>query len=338
MQPINQVRRWSLTSAAGGTLVWLLYLLIDRASGWNYFTLTQRLLLLAIVVLTPLALALIPQWAPSPGTLRGLRWVGWLQPIAAIPVVYAFVQPTGMLAASLTLPWLLCTGLVALAGMDLRRAAQDAHPVHEVVLTIGMCYLPIGAFWLLISRLGLRPLAFPDVIVLLTAVHFHYTGFAVPVITAMTGRFLARQGLSVPIYPWVAAAIIGATPSIAAGITFAPWLEALGVLLIFLAVIGLASVWIIYILPRISSTAARGLLTIAACAMVVAILPALLYGAGELWGRSFITIPRMVQIHGLTNAFGFVACGLMGWIVAGVASQVKMGTVPKELSSGLEIQ
>jgi len=325
MQPDRAVRTWCLRSAAGGVLIWLLYLILDRASGWNYITIIERLLLLAILVFTPLALALVQQWPAHQAPNRILGWACRLQPLAALLVAVAFTQPTGNLAASLTFPWLLCAGMVALAGLAMRRTAHGAHPPHELVLTIGMLYLPIGAAWLLISRLGLRPLAFPDVIVLLTAVHFHYTGFAVPVITAMTGRFLARQQRVVPLYPWIAGAIVGATPLIAAGITLAPWLEALGVLLIFLAVCGLAGVLIIHVLPRLSSAVARGLLTIAACAMVVAILPALLYGTGELLGRSFITIPRMVQIHGFTNAFGFVACGFSGWLVAGTGTGGQFG-------------
>ncbi len=328
MQSDRSARLWCLRSATAGILVWLLYLVVDRASGWNYITIIERLLLLAVLVFTPLALALVYQWNANQASGRVLGWACRLQPLAALLVVVAFTQPTGNLAGSLTLPWLLCAGLVALAGLALRRSAHGLHPPHELVLTIGMLYLPIGAVWLLSSRLGLRPLAFPDVIVLLTAVHFHYTGFAVPVITAMTGRFLARQQRVVPLYPWVAGAVVGATPLIAAGITLAPWLEAIGVLLIFLAVGGLAGVLGIYVLPHLPSAVARGLLTIAAWAMVVAILPALLYGTGELLGRSFITIPRMVQIHGFTNALGFVACGLTGWLVAGQPSAVTVGSLP----------
>lgn len=160
-----------------------------------------------------------------------------------------------------------------------------------------------------------------DVIVLLTAIHFHYTGFAVPVITAMTGRFLARHQLAAPLYSWLAGAVVAATPLIAAGITLAPWLEAVGVLLIFVAIVGLAVVLGFYVLRQLPSRLARGLLTVTACAMVIAVVPALFYGAGELLERSFITIPRMVQLHGFTNALGFVACGLLGWLVADNRSQ-----------------
>jgi len=333
MQLNGQMRAWCLTSASVGAGIWFLYILV-AAADWNYVATIERLLLLAVLVFTPLALTLVPQWYAGETNISILRWAYRLQPFAAILVVLAFMQPAGMVAAVLSLPWLLCAGSIALAGLALRKAARGQHPVHEVVLTIGMLYLPVGAGWLLLSRLGVRPLDFPDVIVLLTAVHFHYTGFAVPVITALTGRFLARNQLSVTVYPWLAGAVVTATPLIAAGITLAPWLEAIGVLVIFTTVIGLASVIGLYVLPHLPTLLARGLLAVAACAMVIAIIPALLYGVGELFERSWITIPRMVQLHGFTNALGFVACGLTGWLVAGVEAHLQ----PDKLTLPMEVK
>lgn len=316
-------RHYSLFSAGVGCLVWLFYLLLDRAQGWNYVTTVERLLLLAVLVFTPLALTLIQHWHADDVVTTPFWWACRLQPIAAALVALAFLQPMGVWAALLSASWLFCTALIALAGVTGWRTTAGRPPVHELVLRCGMLYLPVGAGWLLLSRFGARPLGFPDVIVLLTGVHFHYTGFAVPVITAMTGRFLAKNGLTVRAYPWLAGAIVAAMPLIAAGITLSPWLEVVGVLLLFAAIVGLAGVIGFVILPQLTSPIARTLLAVAALAMVAAITPALLYGLGEFVGQSWITIPRMVQIHGLTNAFGFVACGLVGWLVAERAAAVQ---------------
>ncbi len=309
-------RRYSLFSTGAGCLVWLLYLLLDRTQGWNYVTTVERLLLLAVLVFTPLALTLIVHWCGADVVSASCWWACRVQPVAALLVAFAFLQPAGLGAALSSVPWLFCTVLIAVAGVTGWRTTAGRPSVHELVLRCGMLYLPVGAGWLLLSRFGARPLDFPAVIVLLTGVHFHYTGFAVPVITAMTGRFLAQNGLTVRVYPWVAGAIVAAMPLIAAGITLSPWLEVVGVLLLFTAIVGLAGVIGFVVLPQLTSPLARTLLAVAALAMVAAITPALLYGLGEFIGQSFITIPRMVQIHGLTNAFGFVACGLIGWLVA----------------------
>lgn len=327
METEFRLRRWCLYNAGAGLAIWLLFVLVNGTSRWDYFTTIERLLLLAMLIFTPLALALVYQWRAKVAGRRVFWWACYLQPVAALLGTLAFTQPTGATAALLALPWLLCTGLVALTGLELARAAPRRLPVHEWVLVMGMLYLPIGASWLLLSRLGVRPLAFPDVIVLLTAIHFHYTGFAVPVMTAMTGRFLAQHQVAVPLYPWLAGAVVAATPLIAAGITLAPWLELVGVFLIFLAITGLATVLGLYVIKRLPSRLARSLLTVAACGMVLAIIPALLYGTGEFLGRTLITIPRMVQIHGFTNAFGFVACGLTGWLVAGWEAKPRLHNV-----------
>lgn len=307
---------YSLSSAGAGCLVWLCYLLLDWAHGWNYVTTVERLLLLAVLVFTPLALTLIQRWRADEVVSDAFWWACRLQPIAALLVTGAFLQPTGLWAALFSLPWLFCTALIALTGVITWRARSERPPVYELVLRCGMIYLPVGAVWLLLSRFGARPLGFPDVIVLLTGVHFHYTGFAVPVITAMTGRFLAQHKLTMRAYPWLAGAVVAAMPLIAAGITVSPWLEVIGVLLLFMAVVGLAGVIGFVVLPHLSSPLPRFFLTVAAMAMVAAITPAVLYGIGEFTGHNLITIPRMVQLHGLTNAFGFVACGLLGWLVA----------------------
>jgi len=322
MKAKGYTHRWSLFSAGGGGCLWLLSVFIDGVMDWNYVTTIERLLLLVVLGFTPLALILIQQWGEDEVVSAPLWWASRFQPVAATLVVVAFLQPAGFWAALFSLPWLFCTALMAWTGLVALKSASGRPPVHEVVLRVGMLYLPVGAGWLLLSRFGARPLHFPDVIVLLTGVHFHYTGFAVPVIVAMTGRFLAQKALTVRAYPWLAGAIVITMPLIAAGITLSPWLEMVGVLLLFTAIVGVAAIVSLTVLPLLTAPLARTLLAVAALSMVAAITPALLYGIGEFTGQSFITIPRMVQLHGLTNAFGFVACGLVGWLVEGRAAAV----------------
>ncbi|MEZ4862765.1 MAG: YndJ family protein [Caldilineaceae bacterium] len=317
-----QFQRWPLTSAAIGFGIWLAYTLSSTGARWNYVTAIECLLLLAILVFTPLALALLSQWQVDAQKEHVELWARWLQPFAALLVVWAFAQPTGALAASLSVPWLLCTALVALSGVKHLVRVGKRLPIHEYTLIAGKLYLPVGAGWLLLSRLGVRPLDFPAVIVLLTAVHFHYTGFALPVITTLTGRFLQRHTSVPPFYPWVAGAVVLAMPIIAVGITGVPWLEMGGVLLLAVGVIGLAALIGLYVLRRLPSKLASVPLLIAMAAMVSAVSLGLLYGIGEWLGWSIMTIPAMVQWHGWLNALGFVACALLGWLAAGAEVQL----------------
>src|SRR5690242_20039788 len=103
-------KRWSHLSATAGGIAWLLlFLPLNQETQ----ALIGRLLLFAILVVTPLALALV---VPP-----GLRWWARLyqivcvyQPVAALLTVVAFALPAGLLAALLGASWLLLTGLVAL--------------------------------------------------------------------------------------------------------------------------------------------------------------------------------------------------------------------------------
>ena len=86
----------------------------------------------------------------------------------------------------------MTTGLVALHG--LWRLWRGSHRTSEVCLDAGLLYLAVGGTWTVIARAGLRPLGFPDLIVLLTAVHFHYAGFALLVLAGLVaGRSAAPR-------------------------------------------------------------------------------------------------------------------------------------------------
>ena len=63
-------------------------------------------------------------------------------------------------------------------------------------------------------RAGLRPLGFPDLIVLLTAVHFHYAGFALPVLTGLVARVLGGPAAGA-----ACLGVIAGVPLVAIGIT-----------------------------------------------------------------------------------------------------------------------
>ena len=76
-------------------------------------------------------------------------------------------------------------------------------------------YLPVGAVWALFDQFHFQPLGFSGIIVLLTAVHFHYAGFALP---RLTGLWLARQRdrFVFQLSTW---GVIAGVPLVAVGIT-----------------------------------------------------------------------------------------------------------------------
>jgi hypothetical protein len=169
---------------------------------------------------------------------------------------------------------------------------------------------------MLAARLGINPLGFGDTIVILTAVHFHYAGFAAPLLAGLAGRRLAqiRPPLRKLFRP-VAAGIVAGIPLVAAGISLSRSLEVIAALLLATSLACLALLIIIAIVPVTRPRAAQVLLAVSAVSVVVTMLFACAYAVGPLAGVTLITIPQMVLVHGWVNAIGFVLCGLLGWTI-----------------------
>jgi hypothetical protein len=310
----------STLNIIAGAFVWLITLtrLIAKPTA---FTLIEQLFLLAPLVIVPLALPLVGT-PIQPGPDRFLyRLIRISQPLGALAAVISFFLPVGLAAAGLAAGWLLVTGLIAVWGLTrlLRRGLRLQ--MAELCVDAGLLMLPVGGGWFVLARLGVNPLGFGDVIVLLTAVHFHYAGFAAPIITGLVGRVLSRHAPDRRrFYRMTAAGVIAGTPVVAAGITFSPLLELIGALIVAAGLTGVAYLTVFVIVPTLTHRLARTLLVISAASIVVGMLLTLAYATGEFSGYAIINIPQMARIHGLANALGFALCGLAGWQMVEVTS------------------
>jgi hypothetical protein len=302
--------RWHHISALAGALAWLpLFVLLPAEP--QTIALITRLLLLAVLVFVPLALGLSATGCSARGA--GSLWLAMrVQPFAAAAVAAAFLLPAGVLAGMLALSWLLFAGIVAFLGLT-RLFDPDLRDAAELCIDVSMLLLPIGGFWLTMARFGVRPLGFGDTIVLLTAVHFHYAGFALLMLAGLAGRRL-RSGAPVlsGIFRLVAVGMIAGVPLVALGITFSRVLEILAVLLLASSVLALAFLTLVAVVPRLARRDAQALLAISALASVATMLLAAGYAGGSIVGLA-LTIPQMVVAHGAVNAFGLVLCGLLAW-------------------------
>ncbi len=76
-----------------------------------------------------------------------------------------------------------------------RLARDGGRSVEGVCSSAGFLYLFIGSIWLILSRRGATPFHYPPRTVLLAAVHFHFTGFALPIVAGATAHASrAREG------------------------------------------------------------------------------------------------------------------------------------------------
>lgn len=299
---------FSHRSAILGGLAWAI-LSAGAATGLLRLGVIEILFLLAPLVIVPLALPLAA--GDKAGVL--LRIVSRLQPVAAGITVASFLLPTGRLAGALALPWFLVTGLVAFAGLArLRTAWRDG--LADLLVVAAMLFLPVGGFWLAGSRAGFAVGGFPEPIVLLTAVHFHYTAFAAPLLIAIAGH--RATGFSRALFLLAGPGTVISTPLLAVGFVVSPALKVAAALALSVSV-SLAAAVQIGVLMSLRGRAARGLLGISSLAVLAGMALAALYAVGEFTRDVWIAIPAMARTHGPLNGVGFALLGLIAWTLEG---------------------
>jgi hypothetical protein len=270
------------------------------------------LLLFAPLVLLPLAIALIePAASYGPVATSVWRLIRHAQLPAALLLMLSFRLPQGWSAAGLAVPWLAVDGLLAILGV-LRFQKRGWRPVPDLCLDFGLLYAAIGGVWAVLSRFGARPLNFEDVIVLLTAIHFHYAGLLLPLLTSLVGRRGGR------IANLASVLVIVGVPAVATGITatqlgaspvfeaLAAWTMASGGLLVAFQHNELA-------LGSQRIIRSRLLFGLTGLSLAVGMVFAILYGGRGVWSVARLSIPWMRVLHGTTIVFGCGLAGLLGW-------------------------
>jgi len=273
---------------------------VESALGVGPLGLLELLFLLAAWVIVPLGLAFVPDVPP-------VRLARRLQPAAAILTTVSFFLPKGIPAAALAAPWVLVNGLVALGGlMTVKEAFRGGIP--SLLILAAMMFPPVGGVHLVSSRLGYPLSGFPEPIILLTAVHFHYTAFAAPILAAMTCRMgqlsaLAQVG---------GLCLVGGTPLLAAGFLFAPRLKPVAVGILVISVIS-AAIAQLTAMKALKPRWSRFLLLISSTAVIAGMILAAVFEHGVATGRTWISIPQMAWSHGILNGVGFSLCGLLAY-------------------------
>lgn len=275
----------------------------------------SRALLLAILVLVPLALGLIEAneaEAPYFGLLA------YLVPPAAIAGAGSILLDTGPVAGAAASLWVVAALVVAAMGLGRLRSARPEHRASDLGLAAAALYLPVGAVWLVLSRFGATPLGLPSILVALTAVHFHHGAFAaLVVLTTAWARAERRR----PMLALAIALAAGAMVVVAVGILLAPSgalggadalpvgraLSIAGAAMLLGAFVLSAAAHALEVHGRLRHRGAKVLLGLAALAPVLTAVLALLFTL------DVIELDLMVRAHGETNAYLTVLGALVGW-------------------------
>jgi hypothetical protein len=292
-----------------GLALWLIMLLLSAVIPLNTDVPAVFVLLfvLAPAVVVPLGLRTLLVHEHSALFKLLLKW----DFVAACLCLSAFFWPVGLLSGLYVLPWVvICYGLAAVGGLRLLRFGIEAW--EEVLLNAGLLFLAVGGSWLFMARLGLRPLEFSTVIVFLTAIHFHFAGFASCFILGASGRWLMKESVGVQrVYLAIMGCSIVGIPLLALGITFSPALEVLAGVVFALSLVGWSGLMLYVGLRQCHFLLSKGLLAISAVSILWSMFWALAYAVGTYVDQVWVSIPQMGWRHGLFNVLGYALPALL---------------------------
>jgi YndJ-like protein len=310
MRPDDPFWRRLPVAAVVGGVVWLV-LVETRLTGMIQLTLIDLLFLLAPLVIAPLGLQLIS--FDEGLAVHLLRAAVRVQPIGALLAVAAFLLPIGVWAAILASAWLLVCVVAALGALAYLVQGRSLHPVR-LATAAAVAFMAFGAIWLVLSRAGIAPIGLSPIIVEMTAVHFHFTGFAATVMAALLlVRLRQDRGIARSVATAAALLLVVGSPVLAAGwATPIHVLQVAGAILVAAGVVATAAVLFFRSASLVTSPGARVLLRLGAIAPLLPMVLAVEYSAGHVFGFSTLDIHGMALIHGDLNALGFSLLGLVG--------------------------
>lgn len=262
-------------------------------AGVMSLSLVDVLVLLGIAVVLPLALG------------GDLRW--WVAALTSTTV--AFLLPTGVPAAVLTLPFLAVT-LAALVARVGQAGPLLFWRVGDTIAAVAALWAVVAAGGLVVSRGGVVLLNQHEPIVELTTIHYTYAGagaltLAGAALAGATGRWRRVAG-------WGTAITAVAPPVVATGFITARALPQVGgALLMTVGVWLTAAVQLHQAAMGGLAARPRFLLAVSGLSVWVPMVLAVAWAAARYWDMPALSIPAMARTHGMANAFGFIICGLV---------------------------
>ena len=318
----------------GGLAAWLALALLAFLKKVSLSE-TEIIFLFAPLVIMPMALAILNNKLSPADKLPNLLiwWSRCLQPVMAGSVIFSFLLSQGVLSGVLASSWLVVTSLLslwALQSIFTRGVKNLLNDFSQMVIEVACLYISVGAGWLALYRFGIAPMNFSLLIVLLTAVHFHYAGFGVPVLAGLLGAGLSKQqGWLRAFYQLTVFLMIAGVPMVAVGITFSPLLEVVGAFVMASGGACLGALFLRHALQLQWPSFARLCFAVSGLAAFAGMSFAILYGVGEYTGAFLVSIPQMIRFHGWGNAVGFVGLGMLAWNFSELKNKPSQGASQK---------
>ncbi|MEC2332458.1 YndJ family protein [Bacillus subtilis] len=262
----------------------------------------EALVLLSILFFVPGIFPFV--FRQSPVRAAQFMEYGLIQcyPAAAFFAVLALVTEVGGFA----LIWWMYTVFNALYAI-LRLWETKIHRIEETSVLFGLIYLAGGGFWFFAYAAHLQIMQFGPLIILLTAVHFHYSAFLIPIFNGLLGRTIRKHRM---LYSWITWVILLSPLLIALGITYSKTLDVIAVS-IYMAAIYLHAFLVFTAAFRTKT--GTFLIRLSSAVLMITIAFSMIYSFGVFRQEVTLTINQMIWIHGFVNAFGVILPALIGW-------------------------
>lgn len=265
-------------------------------------------LVLGAVLVVPLGLRLITDPSGAPAR-RALALARTLSLPAGLAVALATILPIGIAAGVLAIPWLAMASISAVAvPLDVLAAARDGRllrPGTHHAIWAAQVFLAVAATNAVAYLLGIQPFGFAPLVVLLTAVHFTFAGFALVLVGARIYEARPRRWLEAAL-----AALVVGMPVTALGFFGVPPATLVGALLVAIGGLGIGAALLrsgarTAAPIKTTTTTSRRLRRVAGSALLVSMPLAAVYATGDVLGLGWLDIPLMAATHGTLNVLGF---------------------------------
>ncbi|MFS0656223.1 YndJ family protein [Bacillus sp. 179-C3.3 HS] len=301
------MNKWHLTTS----IIFMTCFLVLRM---KTAPIAEFFVLVAILFFLPAVLNFFQQEGRKEGLVR---FIMKAFPVATLCATGAFIYHSPWFAAG----WLVYTGVLALFGFT-RLLKRGFFPLHELMIDGALMYIALGGFWFWLYTADIQVMTFSPMIVLLTAIHFHYSAFFIPIFYGLLGRQQTKETILYKVAGWV---ILLSPIMIAVGISFSRLFDTFSVILY---VIALYLYGILCMKTVFRSTVAKGLIVFSSCILMGTIVLSLLYSAGMLLHVTYLSINQMIWFHGSVNACFVVLPGLIGWLIESPSIRFKKRTFP----------
>jgi hypothetical protein len=276
-------------------------------------SLIDLLLLLAPVVLVPMGFRLAPLTRPHAVVV--LRVARYAQPVGALGAVASFLVPIGATAGLLAALWLVVCVIASLAGLVEIVESRSLHPTH-LLPAASLGVLSVAAAWLVAFRGGSN-FGYSPTIAELTAVHFHYAGFAAVMMSALVLNALVSDSLRMRrLAAGAGLLVVFGTPITATGVaTGTAILTVIGPVVLATGILTMSALTAFVVAPRMRPRA-RWPLTLSAAGVVIPMFLGVDYAAAKVFPIPALDIQTMALVHGDLNALVFALLGFVGWMLA----------------------